>query len=287
MRPLGSISALTAAAIWGGMYVVSKVVLDYIPPITLVALRLIIAVLVLGSVFVLRRFPFPDRRQVPRLALTGFVGFGLSLVAQFIGTKLSTAANGALVTSASPAFIVLFAYLLLGEPFTLRKVLGLALATVGVAVVIDPRQVVLSSQTFWGNVWLIAAAITWALYSVLVKAAARQQPVLTVSLYAIFFGWISTSPLVPWELSHTPLVPISWPIVLGVLYLGVISTAVAMYLWNKGFEQLEAGVAAIFFFAQPVVGGFLGWLLLGEQLGWDFFAGGALIFAAVLVVSWD
>jgi drug/metabolite transporter (DMT)-like permease len=57
----------------------------------------------------------------------------------------------------------------------------------------------------------------------------------------------------------------------------VISTALAMYLWNNAFAKLEAGVASLTFFAQPVVGAGLGALLLGEQLTPLFLLGGALI----------
>ena len=51
----------------------------------------------------------------------------------------------------------------------------------------------------------------------------------------------------------------------GILYLGVVSTALAFYLWNKGFTLLDASTGSLFFFAQPVVGAVLGWLLLGES----------------------
>jgi drug/metabolite transporter (DMT)-like permease len=74
-------------------------------------------------------------------------------------------------------------------------------------------------------------------------------------------------------------------VVAGVLYLGVISTAVAFYLWNRGFELLDANTASLCFFAQPVVGAVLGALLLHEPLSLGFFAGGALILLGALVSS--
>ncbi|MDA8218062.1 MAG: DMT family transporter [Dehalococcoidales bacterium] len=86
-------------------------------------------------------------------------------------------------------------------------------------------------------------------------------------------------------LTGSALAPLPLPAVLGVLYLGAVSTAGAFYLWNKGMALLESDVAAVFFFAQPVVGAFLGWLLLHERLGPSFFLGGALIFAGVAAVS--
>lgn len=287
MNLLGAGAALLAAAIWGGLYVVSKYVLDYVPPLTLVVWRFAIGLLALGAMLILSRGRFVARADLPRMALLGFVGFAISIVAQFVGTNLSTAANGALITSATPALVVIFANLLLQEPLVPRRLLGLGLALVGVLVVSDPRGASLSSELALGNAFLVVAAVTWALYSVLAKRASFHYPVLTVTTYATFFGLVLTVPLMPLDaiLFAGPRPELPPLAILGVLYLGVVSTAGAFYLWNKGMALLDASAAAVFFFAQPVVGAFFGWLLLGEHLGANFFLGGVFIFLGVVIVS--
>jgi drug/metabolite transporter (DMT)-like permease len=106
----GLIAGLGAAAIWGGMYVVSKVVLDVIPPFTLLTIRLGMGVLVLWGVILLRREKISFHHKHFRASFAvGIIGYGISLGFQFVGTRLSTASNGALVTSATPAFVLLFA----------------------------------------------------------------------------------------------------------------------------------------------------------------------------------
>ncbi|CCF12809.1 putative membrane protein [Brevibacillus laterosporus GI-9] len=70
----------------------------------------------------------------------------------------------------------------------------------------------------------------------------------------------------------------------GLLYLGLISTACAFLLWNRGLQLLNASSGGLFFFFQPIVGSFLGWLLLGEQIGFSFWIGTILIFIGVLLV---
>ena len=112
---IGILCGLTAASIWGGMYVVSKVVLDVIPPFALLAIRLILGTLTLGIVIVFRNNTRFTRQHFINSVLVGFVGYGISLGFQFVGTKLSTASNGSLVTSATPAFVLLFAPYLLKE----------------------------------------------------------------------------------------------------------------------------------------------------------------------------
>jgi len=135
----GVAAGLAAASIWGGMYVVSKVVLDVIPPFALLSVRLVLGSACLLLVLLWREGFKLSRSQAMRATLVGVVGFGVSVGLQFVGTRLSTAANAALVTSAAPAFILLFAAWLLKERIISWRLLALALATLGVLAVVDPR----------------------------------------------------------------------------------------------------------------------------------------------------
>jgi drug/metabolite transporter (DMT)-like permease len=228
-----------------------------------------------------QRYPPLTRRQLGLVLGVGVIGFGISLGFQFTGTHLSTASNGALVTSATPAFVVPFAAWLLGEKLTTRRFWALVLATLGVLAVLDPRTADLSSRLFLGNLSLVGAALTWALYSVLVRLVTRSLPVVQATLFFLLGGLILSLPAAAVELQTTTIGMISGGVVVGVLYLGVISTALAMFLWNKAFATLEASVAALTFFAQPVVGAGLGALLLAEQLSLLFLLGGVLIAAGL------
>lgn len=274
---LGILAGLAAASIWGGMYVVSKVILDIIPPFTLVTLRLLLGILVLWLIIARRGGVRFNRRQILLAVGVGLVGYGVSLGFQFVGTHLSTASNGALVTSATPAFVLLFAAWILGERITTRRLAALLIATLGVVAVIDPRTAQFSSGMFLGNLSLVAAALTWALYSVLVRKVTFNLDVLPATMVFFWGGLCVSIPASIWELQVIPLGQITWGVFLGILYLGVISTALAMYLWNKAFATLEAGVASLTFFAQPIVGATLGALFLNEQLSLLFIIGGLLI----------
>ncbi len=284
-KTLAILSGLAAASIWGGMYVVSEVVLETIPPFTLLSLRLLLGILVLGTILLVRN-PGAVRREawLPLLGV-GAIGYGLSLGLQFVGTKLSTASNASLVTSASPAFMIVFAAILLGERITPRRLGALVLASAGVLAVIDPRTAQMDEATLWGNMALFGAAVTWGLYSVLIRRVSFQRGTLGISLVTFVGGFLVGLPAVGIELRDPTLGQITFGIVLGVLYLGVVSTAGAMYLWNKSLALLEAGEVSLLFFAQPVVGAALGALLLGEQLGPGFWLGGVLIAAGLLIAS--
>ncbi len=282
---VGLLCGLGAASIWGGMYVVSKVVLDIIPPFSLVTLRLILGAITLAMILLFKGFPSISRKQSWQVLGVGFVGYGVSLSLQFLGTKLSTAGNGSLVTSATPAFVLLFAWMLLKEKITPRKLLALFLATLGVVAVIDPRSAQLKPELFLGNMFLIGAAITWALYSVLVRKVTQNMDVLLFSLLAFLGGLPVTVPASAWEFSAIGIGQINLAIIAGVLFLGIISTALAMVLWNTAFAYVDAGLASLTFFAQPVVGTLLGWLLLGENITPLFLLGGVLIGFGLVISS--
>lgn len=280
----GLFAGLAAASIWGGMYVVSKVVLDVIPPFALLTIRLIMGAALLGMVIHFRRKkPAFTREQFWKSLLVGFVGYGISLGFQFVGTKLSTASNGSLVTSATPAFVLIFAPFLLGEKTTTRRIIALVVSTLGVLAVIDPRNAELSPTLFWGNMSLLSAALTWALYSVLVRKVSQTGDLLTSSAVMLLGGLPSSLALGLWEINTQGVGQITIGIIGGLLFLGIISTAIAMFLWNYAFAELPAAVASLTFFAQPVVGTLLGWFFLAEKITPLFLAGGALISIGILI----
>ena len=282
---LGLACGLAAASIWGAMYVVSKVVLDVIPPFSLILSRLILGSFALWLMRVVRGNSITTRGLFWRVFAVGILGYGISLGFQFVGTELSTAANGALVTSATPAFVLLFAGPILRERITRQSLAALGLASLGVLAVIDPRTASLDGGLFWGNLCLLAAALTWALYSVLIRVVTRDVNVVTVTLVAFLGGLPVAVPAAAFESVSVRFGSVTVGVVLGVLFLGLISTALAMVLWNTAFAWLDAGLASLTFFAQPVVGTVLGWALLGERITPLFLAGGVLIAAGLVTAS--
>ncbi|AVP47742.1 MULTISPECIES: DMT family transporter [Bacillus] len=287
---LGAIYLSLAASIWGGMYVVSKYVLDFIPPLTLVWLRFIIAFVVLYGILKLAEKKQKKKVTIRKkdwllFAWIGFIGYFISITCQFIGTKLSDAHTGSLVTSATPAFMVIFAALILKEKLTARRLLSTIIATIGVIIVIG-WDIEIGSY-FIGTIILVGAAITWALLSIYVKIASARFSSLVITTYAIFFSLFFITPFMIWELQAASIGTVNTYVILGVLYLGIVSTAGAFFLWNKGLELLDASIGSLFFFFQPIVGSLLGWLLLNETLNSNFFIGGILIICSVFITTFE
>lgn len=284
----GAICLSLAASIWGSMYVVSKYILDFVPPLTLVWLRFVIAFIFLFCILKIMerkqgKAIVIEKRDWLLFAWIGFIGYFVSITFQFVGTKLSDAHTASLVTATTPAFMVLFAKLILKEQLTARKIISVILATVGIIVVIG-LEIELGSY-FIGILILVGAAVTWALLSIYVKLAAQRFSSLMITTYAIFFAILFITPCMIWELQFNSISSFQPHIIQGVLYIGIVSTASAFFLWNKGLELMDASIGSLFFFFQPIVGSLLGWLFLNETLHMNFFIGGALIVISVLFVT--
>jgi len=270
----GILALVLATAIWGGVYVVSRVVLEVIPPVPLVDLRLLLTLLALLP-FYRREGGRPSLADYGLALLSGTLGFALSLVAQFYGTYWSSAHIGSLVTASSPAFIALLALPVLGERLRAGQVVAMLLALLGALVVMAPLGGGGASPR--GVLMLVLAAVTWAVYTVVNRKLARRRSLWFVSFTTTLFAFLAL--LAP-SLSavHLPWSQFGAWLYLGIAYIGFISTAVAMYLWNYGFTQMPAATAGLFLFVQPIVGTVLGVGLLGERLT-PWLAPGALLIA--------
>jgi drug/metabolite transporter (DMT)-like permease len=282
---LGPIYLTLATSIWGGVYVVSKMVLTIMSPLELVWLRYLVALFTLIIIIVVTRQSWKiERRHIPLVVLIGVIGYFISIWAQFAGTQLSTAQMGSIITSATPAFMVLFARLILKEQITFRKGLSVGLATIGVLLIIGIGDISTSSQL--GGMILGVAALTWALMSVLIKKIPQEYSQLVITTYAIFVATIAMMPLVLPHINFSQihevlLQPMVWG---GLLYLGTVSTAGAFFFWNKGLQLVDATRGGVYFFFQPLVGTLFGYLFLGEQVGITFWIGTLLIIGGVLLV---
>jgi drug/metabolite transporter (DMT)-like permease len=118
---------------------------------------------------------------------------------------------------------------------------------------------------------------------VLVRKTTQTLDVLPFTLIAFLGGLPVTLPASAWELSNLGMGEISPGVIGGILFLGVISTALAMVLWNAAFALVDASLASLTFFAQPVVGTLLGWLFLGERITSLFVLGGFLIGLGLII----
>ncbi|MEK4827573.1 EamA family transporter [Niallia sp. FSL W8-0951] len=284
---IGSLFLIIASSIWGGMYVVVKVVVSVIPPLELVWIRYIIALVALVIIGLVTKQKWKiKKKHIGLITAISIVGYVISIVTQETGTMLSSAQMGAIITSTTPAFMVVFASLMLKERLTFKKAISVSLATIGVIIIVGIDDINMSSML--GGISLIIAALTWALMSVLIKCLPSGYSQIVVNTYATLIAFVVLTPFVITKLTKLNLAELTNPSIWGgLLYLGIVSTAIAFLLWNRGLQLLNASGGGVFFFFQPVVGTLLGWLILGETISITFWFGSFLILLGVLIVLRD
>ncbi|SFC05172.1 Threonine/homoserine efflux transporter RhtA [Halobiforma haloterrestris] len=288
---LFALAPLAAAALWGGLYVVSKWGFDAVPPLTLAFLRVAVGA---AALLVVVRATAP-RRRFSRRDLLGFAALGVavaaSLATQFLGTALTTASQGSLVTVLTPVFTILLGVSVLGERLSGRLVVGIVTATVGTVVVLSGQYDLaeLTGSATVGIGMLLVASATWAVYTVFGKPLIERYSALETATYSCAVAVPILGALVPVEVATTGAslraIEPTPELVVAVLYLGLLGTAAAWYLWYKGMEYVDASVVSAFFFAQPVVGALFGAAVLGESPGSRFVLGGAVMAAGIYLVS--
>ncbi|WP_254535347.1 DMT family transporter [Halomarina litorea] len=285
---VAALAPLLAAVLWGGLYVVSAWGFEAVPPLTLAFFRMVVASAVLYAVVraTKPRRSFSRREWVSFAALGGWVA--VSLATQYLGTALTSAGQGSLVTILTPVATLALGVTVLGESLSVRGAAGMALATVGTFALVLARSGADAGGSLLGSGMLVVASLTFAVYTVYGKPLIRRYSALEAATYATLCSMPLFALFALGEVLFLPGafdVRVTLPLVAAVGYLGVFGTAAAWYLWYKGMEYTDAGTIAVFFFAQPVVGVALGALLLGEQVGWEFLASGGVMLVGIYLAS--
>jgi len=285
-----------AAALWGGMYVVSAETFGAIPPATLSLLRLAIGVAALATFAVLRGESLGWARAPKGAALRAGAAVAISILLQFGGTSLTSAVEGSVVTMATPVFVLIFGWALEGVRVPRQAWLGIAFAAVGVGALAlrgsDGGTLVgdASTSRLLGIAMLIGAGATWALFSsfgrpVVAAVGARNAVTLSAGLaIPMIFPFAALELAV----GGIDLAAATTPsALLAVAYLGFGATSIGWSTWYRGYAAAPPRLAAGVLFLQPLVAAALGVGLLNEALDGGLALGALFLLGGVALISFE
>jgi drug/metabolite transporter (DMT)-like permease len=280
-----------AALLWAGNFVLGRAMRGHVPPVGLAFWRWSLALVVLlalyGRRLVAQRAPLLERRGV--VVALGILGVGNFNLFVYIGLQHTTATNALLLNAAAPAFILaLSAAAGQGRP-TVRMLLGVALSLAGVAVILSHGEIasLASLRLNPGDLWVLAAVLSWSLYTVLLDRRPRgvDSMVLLTALVLVGTAWVA--PFYAWEIARGLRVTLDLATVGTVLYVGIFASLVAYAFWNAGVAQAGASRAGVSLNLMPAFGTVLAVVLLGEPFRLFQAAGIALIVAGVSLVQFQ
>ncbi|MEU5581352.1 DMT family transporter [Streptomyces huasconensis] len=259
--------AALATVVWSGSFVTSRALHDSVPPIQHAFWRWIIAIAAVA--------PFAARetwrqRKVLRahlrfLLLAALLGVTVynTLVNQ--AGLTTTAGNMGMIMAASPVLMAVHERLG-GARLGARRVTGMLVACAGVLLLVGKGSLAMDLAA--GDLWIIAAALCFGSYSTLL----RRKPAEVGGLPFLF------STFVLGALMLLPVFAVSYGVQGGfeptvgtvspLLYVGVVSSALAFFAWNKAVSIIGAARAGVVYYLQPVCVALLSFTLLGEAMGW-------------------
>jgi drug/metabolite transporter (DMT)-like permease len=273
--------------VWASASTVTKAALTQVPPLLFALLRFAVASAVLLP------FAFAGRKRAAQLsgsewgtiAAMGFCGITLFYVSYNLALYYASASQVVILQSAIPAVTAVFAVFLLKEHPSGKRILGIGLSLLGILlVVLAAAPGGDASNPLLGSVLMLGAVAGWALYTIFAKRLAAA-PQLSITAYSTAIGTALLIPLVLVELNTVSLMVITVRDWLGILYLGVISTAGGYLLYNRSLAHLDASQAAAFLNLLPVFGVTIAVIFLGEAVAVWQLGGGVLVLLGIWLAA--
>ena len=287
-RPADFARLVAVPAIWGGTFVAGKIVVATLTPLMGSFSRYVVAcAALLVAAFALEGgLPKLSGRQWLATFVLGLFGvFAYNLFFMGALAKLP-ASRAALIIALNPAITIAISAVALKERLSARRWLGVAVALLGVAIVVsrgDFRSFA-GGGVGVGELFMFAAVTSWALYTILGRKVLGGLTPLAATNYAalwgtLLLGLVALPSFGSLQLAH------DWRMIVSLLYLGVLGTAVAFVWYYMSVKKVGASTTSVFNNLVPVFGVAISVVVLGEPLLGSMLVGGAVTIAGVLMVS--
>lgn len=276
---------LVAVAIWGSTFVATKLCLELMDPLQLVASRFLLGAPVLYAVARLRGASL-SLGAMHGAFLLGASVFSLHYLMQTWALVFTTATKTGWLVAVTPVTLAVLAAVWLHERITRTMGLGIACASAGIVWLVSGGRV---SNLEWlssGGDWLaLASTLTWSVFTIVTRDLSRARDPVVVAL-------VMTLPLalagvvLPFTRSGwVPVSELTTPVLGALVFLGIGGVAVAQWFWQHGVAKLGASGAGLYLYIEPLVTTALAAPLLGEPIGSATFLGGGLILVGVFIAS--
>ena len=274
-----------AAVIWGSDYPFAKIAMQEISPLSFSAARTILATAVLFPFFLKQEPSWKvPRRDFLYLILLACFGTFVNRICWSVGLNLSTASNAALLMTTSPIFVLITSVLLFRSSVTWKAASGILVAFAGVFFVIqgDLKGWNWSGESFLGDLILLVAAVSWALFTALAKFLLKDHSSLKVTAYVMAIGSVLFIPFLPNENpgGWREISALAW---FSLLYVGLSGNCLAYFLWMKGIQNIGPLKTILYSYLMPITAIAFSIPLLGETVTATQVWGGLIVFAGVFL----
>ncbi|MCJ7516876.1 MAG: DMT family transporter [Methanomassiliicoccales archaeon] len=286
--PLAITALLLAVIMWASSFPLLKLALNYMPPVTLAAVRYSIA----GSILVLlifAKFGMVKSLQELRgdwkiLTFLGLVGVALPNATLNIGLQFTTASVSSIIQACGPVFTVALAVIFLKERLGGAKIAGTILAIFGTLLLISQGGVDLDNSTFVGNLFVLLSAMFYSISGVVTKKALERHHPLTITGWNIAIGSLFLCLFSPIEFGQTVAFPPDMIVIL--LILAVFPGCLAFLFYNYVLQKKELSSISFFVYLIPVFSTIISMAVLGEVITAETVLFASLVIAGVALAQY-
>lgn len=285
-----SILLVISALSWGGNFIAGRAVINELSPITLAFFRWVVALIIFlpFTAHALRRDWQQIKQYLPAVFMMAFTGIAVNNTIIYYGLHHTTAINASLVNSTTPILIYLLSYFFLKERLTKIQLIGTTISLTGVLLIISNGSLnnLISLSFNYGDLIVLSAAISWSIYSLLLRKYATKLPTQSTFLVNIIIGTIMLFPFFIYDLFN-PNYTIVWSTtsIMAILYAGIFASIVSIVCWNIGVVRLGANKAGIYLNLIPVFSTILAVIFLSEELYLFQVFGGLFVVLGVYLSS--
>jgi drug/metabolite transporter (DMT)-like permease len=281
--PFIDLAALLAlAAIWGGSFIFMRFLSPILGPVTTTGARVLIAGLVLWALYAATGFKLQWRRNWKRYLVLGVLNSGLPFLLYSFAALHIPASLSVVLNSLAPMFGAVFSAVWLAEPLTLRKLAGLALGIMGVALVSSLDRVSGSPLALAGVAACVLATICYGLSAVYIRKRAMDvKPRALAGGSQLLAGVL----FLPLAAALPPRAVPSVQVIAVTVAFAVLCSAVAYLLYYRLVARVGPTRALTVTLLMPAFGMLWGLLILGERITWMRVLGAAVIVAGTYLVA--
>lgn len=283
------LKALFSVIVWGASFVATKIALQYATPITVVWVRFVMGVVILGLVVKLRgQFALPKGKDWGYFALLGFLGITFHQWLQSTGLVTAQATTTGWIIASTPIFMALLGVLVLKEKLNWGQAAGIGLATIGVLLVVTKGDLsALANGKFGtkGDLLVLLSAPNWAVFSALSRSGLRRHHATHMMFYIMTFGWLFSSILFfagPGLESITNIPFDGW---IALTFLGIFCSGFAYIFWYDALQALPVAQTGAFLYIEPIITVIVAAIVLHERLLLATIIGGITILIGIWMVN--
>jgi len=281
--------ALLAVLCWAGNYILGRAIRAEVPPVGLAFWRWVLASVILLPIAL--RAPkeaWDDARQnwIPVAAL-GLFGAAMFQSFSYLGLARTEALNALLILTTNPLTVLLLSYFVLGERVNLIQILGILISFFGAGYLIvrGSLDILLSLSFNAGDLWILAAVVTWGFYSVTLKFKPTKVPPMMLVFLTAVSGVVILFPFYIYETLTMQAVQPSLATFGAVGYTAVFASIVAFWAFNASVARIGPSGTVTYLHMMPVVGSVLAVIFLGERFASYHWIGFPIVLFGVLIAT--